>query len=347
MSARGIGVVGAAAVAGAALFALPFSLDGYTVSQITQYLIFIIAVLGLNILAGYSGQLSLGHGAFIGVGAYVAALLMSHLGWSYLLVIPAAAVVCAIIGYVVGFPALRLHGHYLALATFGLALALPQILKYRALENWTGGTQGIVLSRPASPFKFAFLGEPLDADRWLYFVVLITGAVVFIFCWNLLRGRVGRAFVALRDHPVAAATMGVNVTWYKMLAFAISSAVAGIAGALLAITTAFVAPDNFHIMLSISLLVGAVIGGISTVLGAFFGGLFVQVIPEMAHELSHSAPSVVYGAVLLCIVYLMPDGIVGFLKGRLRRWIGWRSKMSPSEGDLLSTGRQQNRQVKW
>lgn len=303
-------------------FALPFGLDSYTVSQITQYLIFVIAVLGLNILAGYSGQLSLGHGAFIGIGAYITALLISLFGVAYWQAIPAAAIGCAAVGYVIGFPALRLHGHYLALATFGLALALPQVLKHRGLEVWTRGAQGIILSRPEAPFKFTFLGQPLDADRWLYFLVAVTGSLVFLFCWGVLRGRVGRAFVALRDHPVAAVAMGVDATRYKTIAFALSSAVAGIAGALLAISTAFVAPDNFTVMLSISLLVGAVIGGISTVLGACFGGLFVQVIPEIAHELSTSAPSVVYGAVLLSIVYLMPDGLVGFLRGRLRRWKG-------------------------
>lgn len=303
----------------AGMVLLPFTLDSYTVSQVTLYLIFVIAVLGLNILAGYSGQLSLGHGAFIGIGAYVAALLMSHFQLHYLYSIPAAAIACALIGYVIGFPALRLHGHYLALATFGLALALPQVLKYRLLEDWTGGTQGIILSRPRPPFELSIFGRDLDADRWIYLLVLGTGAMVFFICWNLLRSRVGRAFVALRDHPVAAVTMGINATWYKTIAFAVSAAVAGVSGALLAITTAFVAPDNFHVMLSISLLVGAVIGGISTVLGAFFGGLFVQVIPEIAHEFSNSAPSVVYGAVLLAFIYLMPDGIVGFLRSRLRR----------------------------
>ncbi len=297
----------------------PFWFDSYTVFQVSQYLIFVLAVLGLNVLSGYSGQLSLGHGAFMGVGAYVAALMMAKVGAPYLLAIPAAAVVCAVLGYAIGFPALRLHGHYLALATFGLALSLPQVLKYKPLEKWTGGTQGIILTKPEPPVELSLFGTPLDSDRWLYLVIAAVCAIVFLLVWNLLRCRVGRAFIALRDHPIAATTMGVDLARYKTTAFAIASAIAGVAGALLAISTAFVAPDNFHLMLSISLLVGAVIGGIATVWGAFFGGMFVQVVPEMAHELSTSAPSVVYGALLLLITYLMPEGLVGFVRARLRR----------------------------
>lgn len=302
-----------------ALLLLPFGLDSYTVSKVTQYLIFVIAVLGLNILTGYSGQLSLGHGAFIGIGSYVSAILMVHFGVYYLVTIPAAALVCAVFGYLIGFPALRLHGHYLAMATFGLALALPQILRYPSLEAWAGGTQGLILDWPEAPFDFAFMGVPLDADRWLYMVVLVTCGIVFLLSWNLLRSRVGRAFVALRDHPIAATTMGIDTAHYKTIAFAVSSAIAGISGALLTITTSFVAPDSFPVMLSISLLVGSVVGGISTIFGAFFGGLFVQTIPELAHDMSKVAPSVVFGGLLLAIIYLMPDGLVGFVRKLLRR----------------------------
>lgn len=315
-----LGVVPPAFAAIAFLIVLaPFWLDSYTVFQVSQYLIFVLAVLGLNVLSGYSGQLSLGHGAFMGVGAYVAALLMAKVGAPYLLVIPAAAVVCAVLGYAIGFPALRLHGHYLALATFGLALSLPQVLKYKPLEKWTGGTQGIILTKPEPPVELSLFGAPLDSDRWLYLVIVVVCIIAFLLVWNLLRCRVGRAFIALRDHPIAATAMGVDPARYKTTAFAIASAIAGVAGALLAMSTAFVAPDNFHLMLSISLLVGAVIGGIATVWGAFFGGMFVQVIPEMAHELSTSAPSVVYGALLLLITYLMPEGLVGFIRVRLRK----------------------------
>lgn len=304
---------------GFGILVVPFVLDSYTAFQVAQYLIFVIAVLGLNVLSGYSGQLSLGHGAFMGIGAYVAAFMMGGFGVSYILAIPAAAVACAIVGYAIGFPALRLHGHYLALATFGLALSLPQVLKYKPLEKWTGGTQGMILDRPEPPFELSILGAPIDADRWLLMLVAVVAAIVLFLTWNLLRCRVGRAFIALRDHPIAASTMGVDLAKYKAMAFAVSSSIAGAAGALLTISTGFVAPDNFHAMLSISLLVGAVIGGIATIWGAFFGGLFVQVIPEMAHELSTAAPSVVYGVVLLLIIYLMPEGLVGFVRSRVRR----------------------------
>ena len=324
--------IGAAVLIGLASVILPFLLDSYTVSQVTQYLIFVIAVLGLNVLSGYSGQLSLGHGAFLGIGAYAAAILVTFTGMHYLLAIPAAGVISALFGFLIGLPALRLHGHYLALATFGLALALPQILKHKALEPWTGGAQGLILDWPEPPFEFSVAGVELDADRWFYFVVLTACVIVFGLCWGILRGRPGRAFVALRDHPIAAATMGVELTRTKTTAFAISAAIAGVAGALLAITTAFVAPDSFHIMLSISLLTGAVVGGISTMFGAFFGGLFVQVIPELAHGLSDSAPTVVFGIILLGVIYLMPDGLLGFLRNWLRRRSADKSAKKQSDG---------------
>jgi len=282
-------------------------------------MIFVIAVLGLNILTGFSGQLSLGHGAFIGVGAYVAGVLIISFNVPYLLTIPAAGIVCAMFGYVIGFPALRLQGHYLALATFGLALSLPQVLKHKSLEGWTGGAQGLVLNWIEPPVNFSLMGVPMDTDRWLYMVVLMTGVIVFTLCWNLLRGRVRRAFISLRDHPTAAETMGVSSVWYKTNAFAISAALAGISGALLAITTSFVAPDSFPVMLSIGLLVGSVVGGISTVFGALFGGLFVEIIPEFAHEFSKSAPTVIYGGLLLVVVYIMPDGLVGLLNNLYRK----------------------------
>ncbi len=298
---------------------LPFTVDSYTVSQITQYLIFVMAVLGLNILTGYSGQMSLGHGAFVGIGAYAAAILMLQANVHYLLTIPLAGIITALFGLLISIPALRLHGHYLALATFGLALALPQTLKHKVLASWTGGAGGLILDPIETPVSFFIGGVEFDADRWLYFVALITCLVVFGLCWGVLRGRVGRAFIALRDHPIAAVTMGVNPTHTKITAFAISAAIAGVAGALLTITTAFVAPDSFQFMLSINLLIGAVVGGISTMFGAFFGGLFVQVVPELAHGVSDSAPTVVYGVLLLLIIYLMPDGLVGLISNWIRQ----------------------------
>ena len=162
--------------------ALPFIVSNYRTFQLTLVLVYAIALLGLNILTGYNGQISLGHGAFYALGAYCAAILMDRLGAPYWATIPAAGVVCLVAGFLFGLPALRLEGLYLALATFALGVAMPQLLKYHALEKWTGGVQGIVIMKPAPPF-----GLPLNADQWLYFFTLAITALMFILGWNLLR----------------------------------------------------------------------------------------------------------------------------------------------------------------
>ncbi|HPO21151.1 MAG TPA: branched-chain amino acid ABC transporter permease, partial [Rubrivivax sp.] len=185
------------ALVAAALLVLPFLFKNYRVFQFNLVLVYAVAILGLNILTGFNGQFSLGHGAFYAFGAYTAAILMSLYALPYWATLPAAFAVCFVIGLLIGFPALRLAGHFLALATFALALAVPQLLKYKAIEHYTGGVQGIVLSKPEPPFEFSLFGQPLSADRWLYFFCLFVTALMFLLAWNLLRGRVGRALVAI------------------------------------------------------------------------------------------------------------------------------------------------------
>ena len=193
--------------------ALPFLVSNYRVFQFNLVLIYAIVLLGLNILTGYNGQISLGHGAFYAIGAYVAAILMDHFGWPYWATLPVAGLACFVFGFLFGLPALRLRGHYLALATFALAVAMPQILKYKHIEQWTGGVQGIVIIKPDAPF-----GLKITPDQWLYLFTLAILVLMFAIGWNLLRGRVGRALVAIRDHPVAAEAMGVHSALYKTLA---------------------------------------------------------------------------------------------------------------------------------
>ncbi|MBP6903087.1 MAG: branched-chain amino acid ABC transporter permease [Burkholderiaceae bacterium] len=296
------------------LLVLPFLFKNYRVFQFNLVLVYAIAVLGLNLLTGYNGQISLGHGAFYAVGAYVAAMLMSLAGWPYWATLPLAGLVCFGLGYLMGFPALRLGGHYLALATFAFALAVPQLLKYKKIEGFTGGVQGIVLSKPEPPFEFRFLDQPLSADRWLYFFTLAVAAIMFLIAWNLLRGRVGRALIAIRDHPIAATAMGINLPVFKSMAFGVSAAFTGVAGALGAIAVAFVSPDSFTVFLSITFLVGVVVGGLATIWGALFGAIFIQFVPNIADEISKSAPWAIYGAVLILLMYLMPTGVMGMLR---------------------------------
>ena len=303
-----LGVVLAAAVA------LPFVVSNYRTFQFTLVLVYAIALLGLNMLTGYNGQISLGHGAFYAIGAYCTAVLMDKFGVPYWATLPVAGAVCLLVGFLFGLPALRLEGLYLALATFALGVSLPQLLKYHHFEKWTGGVQGIVIPKPEAPF-----GLPLKPDQWLYLFTLAVALVMFALAWNLLRGRVGRAMVAIRDNPVAAEAMGVNNSIYKSLTFGVSAMYTGVAGGLSAIAVQFVAPDSFDIFLSIKFLIGIVIGGLASISGAIFGALFIQFIPNVADEISKAAPWAIFGLFLIGFVYLMPMGISGALRMAVAR----------------------------
>ncbi len=300
--------------------ALPFFVSEYRTFQFTLVLIYSIALLGLNILTGFNGQISLGHGAFYAIGAYVAAILMDKAGFPYWATLPFAGAACLVIGFLFGLPALRLEGLYLALATFALGVSLPQLLKYHHLEEWTGGVQGIVITKPDAPDFVAELGIALNQDQWLYFFTLAVTVVMFVLGWNILRGRIGRAMMAIRDNHVAAEAMGVNNSMVKSLTFGISAMFTGVAGALGAIAVQFVAPDSFNIFLSITLLIGIVIGGLASISGALYGALFIQFIPNVADEISKAAPWAIFGLFLLAFIYLMPTGIAGAVRLAMARW---------------------------
>jgi branched-chain amino acid transport system permease protein len=291
---------------------LPFKLSNYHVFELTQVMIYAVAVLGLNILTGYNGQISLGHGGFFAAGAYTAAVLMHRYGVPYWATLPAAALICFVLGVLFGLPALRFEGPYLALVTLAMAVAMPQLLKY--FESWTGGQQGIVLVKPLPP---PWLG--LDRDRWLYFVALAVLLLAMGIAANLLNGRTGRAFVAIRDHPIAAAAMGINTARYKTLAFGASTLFTGVAGALAAVVIGFVAPESFTLFLSLSFLVGSAIGGIATIGGAIVGGFFIEFVPNLANDISDAAPWAIYGLAMILFMYVMPRGVVGTLAPWLAR----------------------------
>ncbi len=293
---------------------LPFVLSDYRVFQLTLVLVYAVALLGLNMLTGYNGQVSLGHGAFYAIGAYCAAILMDKWGVPYWATLPVAGVVCLAAGFLFGLPALRLEGLYLALATFALGVSAPQILKNHDLEAWTGGVQGIVILKPDPPAFLTEAGLPLNADSWLYFFTLAVTIVMFLLGRNLLRGRVGRAMVAIRDNPVAAQAMGVNSALYKSLTFGVSAMYTGVAGALGAIAVQFVAPDSFNIFLSLTFLIGIVVGGLASISGAIYGAFFIQFIPNIADAVSKAAPWAIFGVFLIAFVYLMPGGIAGAVR---------------------------------
>ena len=292
---------------------IPLVAKSFVTFQVTEVMIYGLAILGLNLLTGFNGQFSLGHSAFYGIGAYTAAILTHNYELSYLWTLPAAGGVCFVIGFLFGLPALRLQNLYLALATFALATAMPQILKFHALETWTGGVQGLDVDQPDPP---SFL--PIDGDQWLYYFTLIVILVMFAAAANLIRSRSGRAVMAIRDNPIAAAAMGVNTSLYKTLTFGVSALYTGVAGALGALAVAFVAPDSFTIFLSISFLVGLVIGGVGSIPGCLFGGLFVLYVPNIANSLSTGSAGAIYGIILLLVIFVMPAGVAGFARFALR-----------------------------
>ena len=293
---------------------LAFVVSDYRLFQLTMVVIYAVAILGLGLVTGFNGQISLGHGAFYAVGAYVTAVLMSVYDVPYWATLPVSAVVCAAIGFLVGLPALRLGGLYLALTTFALAVATPQLLKYKLFEGWTGGVQGIVIDKPDPPF-----GLPLSADQWLYLFTLAVGVVMFVLAANLVRGRIGLAMRAIRDHPLAAEATGIDVALFKTRTFAVSAMFTGIAGSLGAVAVGFVAPDSFTVFLSITLFVGLVVGGVASIAGPVFGGVFIAFLPNVAEEVSKAAPGAVYGLVLIAFMYLLPSGVAGGLGRLLRR----------------------------
>ena len=295
---------------------MPFLVEDFDVFQMTQALIFAMAILGLNLLTGFNGQFSLGHSAFFGIGAYTTAIMMGNYEIAFYWTVIPAGVVCLIAGFLFGLPALRLEGLYLALATFALATAMPQILKYDHFEEFTGGVQGIDLDKPESPF------QSLTDDQFLYFVVLVVTILLFIAAWNLVRGRTGRAMIAIRDNPIAAQTMGVNNAVYKSLTFGVSALYTGVAGSMSAIIIQFVAPDSFTFLLAVTFLVGLVIGGVASIPGAIFGGIFVLLIPnfsEWVADLTGRTDAkglswAVYGMFLIAAVYVMPAGAAGLVR---------------------------------
>jgi len=300
------------AIAGAVVVALliPLVAQSFITFQLTLVMVYGLAILGLNLLTGFNGQFSLGHSAFYGIGAYTAAILMDHWDVPYFATVPAAGAVSFAVGFLFGLPALRLQGIYLALATFALAIAMPQILKFQPLEPWTGGVQGISIAKPDPPP----VGLPIDADQWLYYFTLLILLVMLAAASNLVRSRTGRAIMAIRDHQTAAAAMGINTALYKSLTFGVSALYTGVAGALGAIAVQFVAPDSFTFLLSVSLLVGLVVGGVGSIPGSLVGGVFVLFVPNLAESVSTGLAGAIYGIILLLVIFVMPSGAAGFIR---------------------------------
>ncbi len=301
---------------GVGLLSVPGLFEDFQVYQLSVALTYAMAILGLNILMGFNGQISVAHGVFFAVGGYTSAILMSRWGINYLATLPAAVVIAASLGLAVGIPALRWQGLPLAFITFGLAVLGPPIaLK---LEPITNGASGISLEKPAAPTWF-----PGSQDSFLYLLCLLGCALCVAVARRLLRGNSGRALRAVRDNGLIAQSMGVNLARVRISAFTISAAFAGFGGGLFAIVNGFVSPESFQMTKSFDFLVGSILGGITSIAGAFIGALFVVFLPDWSQDMNLAAAGIIYAAVLVLMMLLARDGIVG----RLDAIATWATEM--------------------
>ncbi len=296
----------------AAFLAAPAYADNIpyvTTYKLTVALQWVMVVVGINLLTGYTGQISLGQGAYFAIGGYFLAIASFHewsLPWGLSLIL--APILTGLLGFLFGFPALRFKGPYLALATLALAVVISPVAK--RFEDFTGGVQGIPMYGKFN--TWGIFGD--DYERFLYYFSLVAAAVMLLLVWNIMHSRLGRALIAIRDNEVAAAAMGVNTALYKTTAFGIAAAFAGFAGAINAATIQFVSPDQYSVLVSIRVFVGAVIGGVASVLGAVVGGLFTQFIPDIAAGISDAAPDAIQAVILVVFMYAMRGGFAGFVE---------------------------------
>jgi branched-chain amino acid transport system permease protein len=313
---------GAALLVAVVIFILTIRLGPFRDFQIAEVAAYVTAVAGLTYLIGLSGQISLGNGAFMAIGAYASALLLLHLHWPLEAVFAASALAGAVAGGIIGVAAARLRGPYLAGATLMLAVALPSLAdKYAGVF---GGDQGlsVTVSTPA------WLGVSFPPTRWLAWITCAAALVTLVLLANLGHSRIGRSWRALRDNEIAASLSGLNVARMQILAFVISAACAGLGGALLAVVTDIVSPGAFTLTLSIALLTAAIVGGLGSLAGALWGSLVIVFVPTYvqdvatSHGLSSAAssnvPIAAYGVVLILVMLLFPSGI----QGGLRRLLG-------------------------
>lgn len=307
------------AAALASVFFVPFLRLGL----VADVAVFAVAVLGVDLIVGYAGQISLGHGAFVGIGAYTTAILAADHGWPLLLTIPAAAAVAFVVGVVTGVPALRIRGLYLALVTLGIAVVFGPIVK--RMESITGGTNG--KSSRKYLLSPGWFGEGRVADaRWVALVLVLVAAAMFLLVHNLVHGRIGRALAAIRENELSAATFGVPVGTMKIVVFGISAGVAAVAGSMIAIRSAFVTEAPYSPQFSIQLYTAAFLGGAGTITGAIIGGLVVVMVPFVMEQLGFALDvNLLYGIALVVLTLFAPDGIMGGISGIRRRLVARRA----------------------
>jgi branched-chain amino acid transport system permease protein len=312
------------AVLAIALVAFPFGANGYIVGLGCMLGIHMIAAAGLNIMTGYTGLISLGHAAFMGVGCYTAAWLAQR-GMPFFVTLPAAGAMAAVLGLVVGMPSLRIKGLYLAVAT--LAMQFLLVFVFREWDSVTGGVRGVNVP-PAELF-----GIELNTDARMYGLILCVTALLLVAARNLFRTRVGRAFIAIRDKDISAEVLGINLLRYKLYAFAIGSFYAGVAGALLGYFYRAMTPEYFTLSLSIFYLAAIIVGGLGSMLGTILGALFMTLVPELlrnavalaaqwaprATEILSPLQQLVFGLLIIGFLVFEPHGLLEIWR-RVRRY---------------------------
>jgi branched-chain amino acid transport system permease protein len=288
------------------LLGVPFVVPDYQTFQLTGVMTYAVAALGLNLITGYVGQVSLGHNAFFALGSYAAMLSVVYLRVNDVLAVLIAAIVTFVAGLLAGYPAKRLRGLYLALITLILAVSVVPLIKQ--FKTYTGGAAGLMVEKPVPPAWFS-----LGQDAWIYYMLLAFTVVVFWLIRNFVGGSTGRALAGIREGELAASSMGVDVNRLKVVVFGVGSMLAGVGGALATFTIGFIGPDSFTLMLSIGFLAAIVVGGLGTIWGALVAGLFLQFVPSYASDLGQALSGAVYGGILIACMFLMPKGIVGSL----------------------------------
>ncbi len=315
---RGLRLARLGAVVAIAL-TLPYVVQTFQLSQITSVLILATAIVGLNLLSGFGGQISLGHAAFFGLGAYTAGVLSTKYGWALPLTFVAGMLLCFVVGVLVGVPALRLQGMYLALVTLAIGVIFPNVV--RRFESFTGGSTGLIgvaYPPPAIPY---FAGKA-GATVWLYWLSVVALGLSCLVVWNIMRSRVGRGIVALRDNESAAIVMGVNRALVRTVLFGVSAAIAGLAGGLFAVKSGVLVPDSFSLLLTIELLVAMILGGSASFWGPLFGAAIIYYVPVWTADIGGGPiAGVMFGTVVIVMVFVLPSGIAGGLKQLAKRFV--------------------------
>lgn len=300
------------AIVGILCLIIPIVVPGYRLITVSLAGIYMIVAVGMQILLGFTGQISIGHAAFLCIGAYTSALLSMHLHWSFWITVPLAGVVATVVGLILGLPALRLHGHYLAIATLGFGVAITQVL---TVMEWTGGYSGLMpppfklFGQPTDTFSTVnLLGLKINGDQAKYFIILLFVVVAFILASNIMKSRTGRAFMAIRDSEIAAQAMGVSIAKYKVISFGLSAFFTGIAGGLYPHLQEFVSVPEFNLGVSLNFFAMIVIGGMGSLWGAVYGAIFMTLIPILFEGVQH-LPTVLMGVAIILVTLFLPGGI--------------------------------------